>query len=246
MTASPGTATARNPLLGLLELGQSAWYDCIRRGLIASGELQRLISEDGLRGVTSNPAIWEKAIDGSTDYADAIAELSSAGESDPVRIYEGLATQDLRDAADAFRPIYDETGGADGFVSIEIAPEHAHDTETSIAEGERLWKMIDRENLMIKIPATQEGIPAIRALLARGINVNVTLLFAIDVYEQVAEAFIAGLSDHAAGGGDPAKLASVASFFVSRIDTQVDARLEELASDPQRAERARKLRGRVA
>lgn len=237
--ATPETAT--NPLLGLLEHGQSAWYDYIRRGLIASGELGRLIAEDGLRGVTSNPAIWEKAIDGSTDYADAIADLKSGGTDDPVAIYEAIATQDLRDAADAFRPIYDETGGADGFVSIEVAPEHAHDTETSIAEGERLWKMIDRENLMIKIPATQEGIPAIRALLARGINVNITLLFANDVYEQVAEAFIAGLSDHAADGGDPAKVASVASFFVSRIDTQVDAQLEDIGTD-----RARALEGRVA
>src|SRR5215211_5171771 len=132
MTASPGTATARNPLLGLLELGQSAWYDYIRRGLIASGELQRLISEDGLRGVTSNPAIWEKAIDGSTDYAQAIADLKQDGTDDPVAIYEAIATEDLRDAADAFRPIYDETDGADGFVSIEVSPKHTHDTETSI------------------------------------------------------------------------------------------------------------------
>jgi transaldolase/glucose-6-phosphate isomerase len=234
-------AKSKNPLQGLLEHGQSAWYDYIRRGLITSGELQRLIAEDGLRGVTSNPAIWEKAIDGSTDYAQAIAEIKGGGESDPVAIYEAIATQDLRDAADAFRPIYDQTGGADGFVSLEVAPEHAHDTERSISEGERLWKMIDRENLMIKIPATQEGIPAIRALLARGINVNVTLLFANDVYEQVAEAFIAGLSDRAAGGGDPSRLASVASFFVSRIDTQIDAQLEDLGSDEARA-----LQGRVA
>jgi transaldolase/glucose-6-phosphate isomerase len=241
-----GQTKAKSPLLGLLDHGQSAWYDYIRRGLIASGELQRLIDEDGLRGVTSNPAIWEKAIDGSTDYAEAIAELRAGGQDDPVAIYESLATQDLREAADAFRPSYDETERGDGFVSIEVAPEHAHDTERTISEGERLWSMIDRENLMIKVPATQEGLPAIRALLGRGINVNVTLLFAIDVYEQVAEAFIAGLEDYAASGGDVARLASVASFFVSRIDTQIDARLEELAAKPEVAERARALQGTVA
>jgi len=247
--ATETETTPRNPLLELLDYGQSAWYDYIRRGLITSGGLRRLIEEDGLRGVTSNPSIWEKAIDGSTDYADAIAGLRRGGESDPVTIYEQLAVQDLRDAADAFRPIYDETEGADGFVSIEVAPEFAHDTERTISEAERLRDAIDRENLMIKVPATAEGIPAIRALTARGINVNITLLFAIPVYEQVADAYISGLEDHVAAGGDPSRIASVASFFVSRIDAIVDARLEEVAkaeSAPAKRALARGLEGKVA
>jgi transaldolase / glucose-6-phosphate isomerase len=244
------TATKRkNPLLGLLDHGQSVWYDYIRRGLITSGELERLITQDGLRGVTSNPSIWEKAINGSTDYADAIATLRREGERDPVAIYERLAIQDLRDAADAFRPIYDETERGDGYVSIEVAPAFAHDTEKTIAEAERLWKAIDRENLMVKVPATPEGIPAIRALTARGINVNITLLFAVPVYEQVADAYISGLEDYAASGGDISRVASVASFFVSRIDTVVDARLEEvarLAPTPKQRSLARGLEGKVA
>jgi transaldolase/glucose-6-phosphate isomerase len=241
--------TAPNPLLALLDHGQSAWYDYIRRGLIESGELQRLIDDDGLRGVTSNPSIWEKAIDGSTDYAEAISAMRRDGETDSTAIYERLATEDLRDAADAFRPIYDETGGGDGYVSIEVGPQLAHDTQRTIAEAERLWKMIDRDNLMIKVPATAEGIPAIRALIAEGINVNITLLFAVPVYERVADAYISGLEDHVAAGGDPSRLASVASFFVSRIDTVVDARLDEIARDdpaPERRELARRLEGKVA
>jgi transaldolase/glucose-6-phosphate isomerase len=244
------TATKpKNPLLELLGYGQSIWYDYIRRGLITSGELERLISDDGLRGVTSNPSIWEKAINGSTDYAEAIAALRREGESDPVAIYERLAVQDLREAADAFRPIYDETERGDGYVSIEVAPEFAHDTEKTISEGERLWKAIDRENLMVKVPATPEGIPAIRALTARGINVNITLLFAVPVYEQVADAYISGLEGFAREGGDVSRVASVASFFVSRIDTLVDARLEEVARLAPTAERrtlARGLEGKVA
>jgi transaldolase/glucose-6-phosphate isomerase len=244
------TATKpKNPLLELLGYGQSIWYDYIRRGLIASGELERLITQDGLRGVTSNPSIWEKAINGSTDYAEAIATLRRDGETDPVAIYERLAIQDLREAADAFRPIYDETERGDGYVSIEVAPEFAHDTKKTIAEGERLWQAIDRENLMVKVPATPEGIPAIRALTARGMNVNITLLFAVPVYEQVADAYISGLEDFAGGGGDVSRVASVASFFVSRIDSLVDARLEEVARLAPTAERrtlARGLEGKVA
>ena len=244
------TATKKkNPLLGLLDYGQSVWYDYIRRGLITSGELERLITQDGLRGVTSNPSIWEKAINGSTDYADAIAAIHRDREGDPAAIYERLAIQDLRDAADAFRPIYDETERGDGYVSIEVAPAFAHDTDKTIAEAERLWSAIERENLMVKVPATPEGIPAIRALTGRGINVNITLLFAVPVYEQVADAYISGLEDYAAGGGDISRIASVASFFVSRIDTVVDARLEELAKLAPTSERrslARGLEGKVA
>jgi transaldolase / glucose-6-phosphate isomerase len=244
------TATKKkNPLLELLDYGQSVWYDYIRRGLITSGELERLITQDGLRGVTSNPSIWEKAINGSTDYTDAIAAIHREGESDPAAIYERLAIQDLRDAADAFRPIYDETGRGDGYVSIEVAPAFAHDTDKTIAEAERLWSAIERENLMVKVPATPEGIPAIRALTGHGINVNITLLFAVPVYEQVADAYLSGLEDYAASGGDISRVASVASFFVSRIDTVVDARLEELAKLAPTAERrslARGLEGKVA
>jgi transaldolase / glucose-6-phosphate isomerase len=239
----------KNPLLALLDYGQSVWYDYIRRGLITSGELERLITQDGLRGVTSNPSIWEKAINGSTDYADAIAALHREGKRDPVAIYERLAIQDLRDAADAFRPIYDQTARGDGYVSIEVAPSFARDTDKTIAEAERLWKAIDRENLMVKVPATPEGIPAIRALTARGINVNITLLFAVPAYEQVADAYISGLEDHARSGGDISRVASVASFFVSRIDTVVDTRLEEVAkleSTPERRSLARGLEGKVA
>jgi transaldolase/glucose-6-phosphate isomerase len=249
MTMHATATKPKNPLLELLGYGQSIWYDYIRRGLITSGELERLISEDGLRGVTSNPSIWEKAINGSTDYAEAIAALRREGDSDPAAIYERLAIQDLREAADAFRPIYDETERGDGYVSIEVAPELAHETEKTIAEGERLWQAIERENLMVKVPATPEGIPAIRALTARGINVNITLLFAVPVYEQVADAYISGLEDFAHAGGDVSRIASVASFFVSRIDTLVDARLEEVAKLSPTAERrtlARGLEGKVA
>ncbi len=239
----------RNPLLELHEHGQSVWYDYIRRGLIESGELRRLIDEDGLRGVTSNPSIWEKAIAGSTDYAQAIRELRSGGESDPRKIYEALAFPDLRDAADAFKPVYDSAARNDGLVSIEVPPDLAKDTDATIAEAERLWKAIDRENLMIKIPATPEGLPAIRATIAKGINVNITLLFAVPVYAQVVDAYMGGLEELAAAGGDLGRVASVASFFVSRIDTQVDQRLTDLVaaeSSAERRELARGLEGKVA
>src|SRR3954470_5217699 len=226
VTTAP--ATRQGPLWELLAHGQSAWYDYIRRSLIESGELARLIEEDALRGITSNPSIWEKAIDGSSDYDAAIAELVSGGERDPVAIYEHLAVEDLRAAAQAFEPAYREAARGDGYVSIEVAPEHARDTGTTIAEARRLWEAIGAENLMVKVPGTPEGIPAIRSLTAEGINVNITLLFAVPVYEQVAEAYLSGLEDLAASGGDLSRVASVASFFVSRIDTVVDGRLEEL------------------
>ena len=245
----PLTARVTNPLLELLAQGQSAWYDYIRRDLIVSGELDRLIAEDGLRGMTSNPAIWEKAISGSADYAAAITELRDAGSRSAVEIYEALATVDLRAAADAFRPVYERTARGDGYVSIEVAPRLAHDTAGTIGEARRLWETIGRENLMIKVPATEAGIPAIRALIARGINVNVTLLFAVPVYEQVADAYVSGLEEYVAGGGDPARVSSVASFFVSRIDTVVDAQLEQIATGaeaPERRALARELQGKAA
>ena len=235
-----GAATT-NPLLELPGLGQSVWYDYIRRDLITSGELARLIAEDGLRGITSNPSIWEKAIAGSTDYAEAIEALRRDGEADPKAVYEQLAIQDIRDAADAFRPVYEQTGRRDGLVSIEVSPDLAHDTEGTIAEAERLWSAIGRDNAMVKVPATQEGIPAIRELTGRGVNVNITLLFAIPVYEQVIDAYMSGLERLAAGGGDLARIASVASFFVSRIDTIADAKLDEAGG-----QNARELQGKVA
>jgi len=230
-----------NALRRLLEHGQSPWYDNIRRSLIESGELARMVEEDGLRGVTSNPAIFAKAITGSTDYDAALAEIRSRGPVEAADAYEELAIADIRAAADVLRPVYDATEGADGFVSLEVSPRLAHDTEATVAEAERLWTRVERPNLMVKIPATSEGLPAIRAVIGRGINVNVTLLFARSRWEEVAAAHLAGLEDLVAAGGDPARVASVASFFVSRIDTAIDAQL-----DARGDEAARALRGRAA
>jgi transaldolase / glucose-6-phosphate isomerase len=215
------TAPTTNPLVDVLRLGQSIWYDNIRRSLLTSGELDRLVDE-GLRGVTSNPAIFSKAIAGSTDYADAIAAIPAGDARDAKEVYEALAIRDIQDAADALRPVYDESGRRDGYVSLEVSPELADDSEATVAEAMRLWNAVDRENLLVKVPATPAGIPAIRALIANGINVNVTLLFATSAYEQVAEAYISGLEDYAMSGGDVSRVASVASFFISRIDSAVD------------------------
>jgi transaldolase/glucose-6-phosphate isomerase len=239
----------KNPLLELQDYGQSVWYDYIRRGLITSGELERLIAEDGLRGITSNPSIFEKAIAGSTDYAEAIEQLQREGVGDAKALFERIAIQDIRDAADLFRPVYEETQRGDGFVSIEVSPDLAHDTAGTIAQAERLWGAIERENVMVKVPATKEGIPAIRELIGRGVNVNITLLFAVPVYEQVSDAYMAGLEAYAAAGGDLTRIASVASFFVSRIDTLADARLNDLAKSESSLDRralARGLAGKVA
>jgi transaldolase/glucose-6-phosphate isomerase len=233
-------AVTRNPLLQLVDQGQSVWYDYLRRSLLTSGELERLIAEDGLRGMTSNPSIFEKAITGSTDYDDQLAELRAQGGGDPRALFEQIALRDIASAADVFRPLHDETDRADGFVSIEVSPTLAHDTEGTIAEAERLWRALDRPNVMVKVPATPEGLPAIRELTSRGVNVNITLLFAIGVYEQVAEAYLSGLEERIASGGDVDGIASVASFFVSRIDTAVDARLAELG------DKGAELAGKVA
>jgi transaldolase/glucose-6-phosphate isomerase len=238
-----------NPLLTVQELGQSLWYDYIRRGLLASGELQRLIDEDGLRGVTSNPAIFEKAIAGSTDYDAALAALGASGDHDVKALYEALAIEDIRAAADVMRPVYERTNRRDGYVSLEVSPYLAYETEATLAEARRLWAAVDRPNVMIKVPATPAGIPAIRQLITEGINVNVTLLFAIPAYETVAEAFLAGLEARAAAGGDLGGVASVASFFVSRIDTAVDRWLDEQVNsitDPERRSLLQRLRGQVA
>ena len=210
----------------LTDLGQAVWLDYIRRSFIRSGDLQALIDQ-GVRGVTSNPAIFEKAIAGSDDYDDDIKRL--AGEDKSVNeIYETLALADIRQAADLLRPLYDLTDGRDGYVSLEVDPTLAHDTSGSVAEAKRLFAATDRPNLMIKIPATPAGIPVIETVIAAGINVNVTLIFSLAQYEAAAEAYIHGLEKLMKAGGALAKTASVASFFVSRVDTAVDAALEKV------------------
>ena len=214
-----------NPIQQARELGQSTWYDNIRRGLITSGELAELI-EFGITGMTSNPTIFEKAIAGSTDYDAALLEMVHSGKT-PAEAFEALALQDIRGAADLLRGVYDETDGADGYVSLEVPPTLAHDTSATVAEAHRLFGALDRPNVMIKVPATPQGAPAIRQLIADGINTNVTLVFSLDSYRQVMEAYISGMEELVANGGDPSSVASVASFFVSRVDTAVDALLHE-------------------
>jgi transaldolase len=215
-----------NPLKELQKYGQSVWYDYIRRDMLTSGEFQRLIN-DGITGVTSNPSIFEKAITTSTEYDDALHALVHK-TGDVHALYEALALQDIADAADLLRPIYDQTAGRDGYVSIEVRPSLAHDTEGTIAEARRLFATLARPNILIKVPATPEGIPAIERLIGEGVNVNVTLIFAISMYETVVNAYLAGLERRAADGHDLSSIASVASFFVSRVDTIVDQQLEEL------------------
>ena len=217
------TAKAVNPLKELLKYGQSVWLDYIRRNLITSGELKLLIEEDGLRGMTSNPSIFEKAIAGSTDYTDFLTSLKSRTDLDAKARYEMLAIRDIQDATDLMRPVYDSANRKDGFVSLEVSPYLARDTKGTIEEARRLWKSVARDNVMIKVPGTAEGLPAIEQLIGEGININVTLLFSQQVYEQVAQAYIAGLEALAAKGGDLSRVASVASFFISRIDSLVDS-----------------------
>src|SRR2546428_86401 len=214
-----------NPLVELMKLGQSIWYDNIRRALLVSGDLQKKIDEDDLRGVTSNPTIFEKAITGSTDYDEQLRSLVSSGLS-VKEIYEALVIDDIGRAADILKPVYDKTDGADGYISLEVNPRLAYDTQGTIEEADRLFKTLGRKNVMIKIPAAQEGLPAIEEAIYRGINVNVTMIFSIENYEQVAEAFIKGLERRAAEGKTVDHIASVASFFVSRDDTMIDTDLE--------------------
>lgn len=214
--------TITNPLQALQNYGQSVWLDYIRRSLITSGELQRLIDEDGVRGVTSNPAIFQKAIAGSTDYDDAIKTIEDGEDQDAISLYEKLAIEDIQAAADILQPIYQQTNRQDGYVSLEVSPYLAHDTQETISEAHRLWQAVKRPNLMVKVPATDAGILAIQQLISDGININVTLLFAQEAYEQVANAYIAGLEALAARGGDVSQVNSVASFFISRIDTAID------------------------
>ncbi|OGA19832.1 MAG: transaldolase [Betaproteobacteria bacterium RIFCSPLOWO2_02_FULL_65_24] len=224
MSPVPADRTV-NPVRALQAFGQSVWLDYIRRDLLSTGELARLVRDDGLRGLTSNPAIFEKAFSSGEDYASTLLEAARASRN-PYRIYEALAFGDIRDAADALRAVYEATGGADGFVSLEVAPDLAHDTVGTLAEARRLWREAGRDNLMVKVPGTPAGVPAIKELIAEGINVNVTLLFARSAYEKVAEAHMSGLEHRAASGKDIGRVASVASFFVSRIDSAVDAELE--------------------
>ena len=222
----------------LLEQGQSVWLDYLRRGMLRSGELQALI-DDGLRGMTSNPTIFEHAIGGSTDYDDALRTIAASPKSD-LEVFEQLAVEDVQAAADLFRPVYDKTEGRDGFVSLEVSPTLARDTAGTIAEAGRLWGEVNRPNVMIKVPGTKEGWPAIQRLLSDGININITLLFSLEHYRQVAIAYIRALEARLRAGHSVDRLASVASFFVSRVDTETDRRIEAGATS------LRDLRGRVA
>jgi transaldolase / glucose-6-phosphate isomerase len=240
---------AVNPLKQLLKYGQSVWLDYIRRNLITSGELKRLIEEDGLRGMTSNPSIFEKAIAGSTDYTDFLNSLRDRTDLDAKARYELLAIRDIQDATDLMRPVYESAKRKDGFVSLEVSPYLANDTQGTIAEARRLWKSVNRDNVMIKVPGTPEGLPAIKQLTSEGMNINVTLLFSQQVYEQVAEAYIAGLEQLAANGGDLSRVASVASFFISRIDTLVDSIVNDklkTEKDPARQALLKSILGKVA
>jgi transaldolase len=249
-TKHPARATPdrSGPLWRLTELGQSVWLDYIRRGILDNGELERMIREDALRGVTSNPAIFEQAIARSSDYDDALEALAAKGV-EATAAYEALAIEDIQRAADLFRDVHAESGRSDGFVSLEVSPELAHDTGATVEEGRRLWREVGRPNVMIKVPGTAEGLPAIETLLFEGINVNVTLLFSIENHEQVMEAYLRALERRLEAGEPLDAVASVASFFVSRVDTAVDAALEERAaaagSDAEREE-IRRLLGRAA
>lgn len=237
------------PLKALQAQGQAVWLDFVARGFVEKGDLRRLVEADGVRGVTSNPAIFEKAIAGSNEYDDAIRAALQEGDRSVGDLYERLAVADIQKAADVLRPVYDATGGADGFVSLEVSPYLAMDTEATVAEARRLWRDVDRPNLMVKVPGTAPGVPAVRTLIGEGININVTLLFARRVYEAVAEAYVAGIETFAAKGGDVSKVASVASFFVSRIDTAVDALLEAKAAavnDPEEKSHIEELMGEIA
>jgi transaldolase len=216
-----------NPLFRLRKAGQSVWLDYLRRSLIAGGELERLVREEGISGVTSNPSIFGKAIRGSTDYDDAIRAIGKKDGRSPVGIFYHLALADVAKAADVFRSVFEDTSGADGFVSFELEPSLAHDAEGSIEAARELFQRIDRPNVMIKVPGTEEGVPAVEELTARGVNVNITLLFSVELYEKVALAYIRGLERRLKGGQPVDGIASVASFFVSRVDTAVDSMLPE-------------------
>jgi transaldolase len=238
-----------NALKQLEQLGQSVWYDNISRGVILNGELKKMVDE-GLLGVTSNPTIFDKAISGSADYDGQIRELVDARAAIPVEeIIQSLMVRDIQMAADVLRPVYERTRGRDGYVSVEVTPRKARDTEATIQEARLLWRRIDRKNLMVKIPATTEGLPAVRQAISEGININVTLIFSCERYREVAESFVRGLEERLEDGKPVDHVASVASVFVSRVDTLVDNLLEERvgsAGDPATADRLRTYRGKAA
>ena len=241
--------TVTNPLRSLHDEGQAIWLDFLSRRFVAEGCLKKLIDEDGLTGITSNPSIFEKAIGESADYDPSLMDMERHGDVDVMTLYERLAIEDIKKAADVLRPVYEATKRADGYVSLEVSPYLAMDTEATIAEARRLWEAIGRDNAMIKVPATKPSLPAIRQLISEGINVNITLLFSQQVYEKVVEAYLAGLEHLIAEGGDPSRVASVASFFVSRIDTAVDKLIEEelcRTDDTNRRVALSELRGKVA
>jgi transaldolase len=233
------------PLHRLNAAGQSIWLDFIDRSLIASGELRKRLVAESLTGMTSNPTIFEKALAEGSAYDE---QLSAAPEgSSAWELFELVETTDVRDACDVFRPVYDATNGADGYVSIEVSPGSAHDADATVEEARRLWQTVERPNVMIKVPGTTEGAKAVRRLIGEGINVNITLLFSLEAHRRVIDAYLAGLEDRAAKGGDLAHVASVASFFVSRVDTEVDKRLDAaIAAAPERREALEALKGRAA
>ena len=239
-----------NPLQTLFEReGQAIWLDFVARGFVGEGDLKRMIAQDAIRGVTSNPSIFEKAIGESDEYDDALKDAAHHPDRSVMELFEGLAVADIQAAADVLRPVYDETKGADGFVSLEVSPYLALDTDGTIAEARRLWRKVGRDNLMVKVPATDAGLPAIRTLIGDGINVNITLLFSQDIYEEVANAYLDGLEHLAKSGGDVSRVGSVASFFVSRIDSAVDKALDTKiaqANDPDEKAALEALKGKVA
>src|SRR5262252_1062530 len=226
-TTLPTMSAAKgdNPLKSLLAYGQSPWLDFIRRNILLNGDLKKMIDHDGLRGMTSNPAIFEKAITAGDDYNDII-KAPDAKSSTAMALYEKIAIRDVQDAADIFDPVHQETKGRDGYVSLEVSPNLAFDTQATLEEARRLWKTVNRPNVMIKIPGTPQGVPAIRQALEEGININITLLFAQSAYEEVAEAYLSALEARVKKGQDVSHIASVASFFVSRIDTLVDSTID--------------------
>src|SRR5215468_444585 len=238
-----------NPVKALENHGQAVWLDFLARGFVAKGDLNKLIATDGVKGVTSNPAIFEKAIGSSNEYDGPVAKALKKGDRSVADLFEAVAVEDIQNAADVLRPVYDATNGGDGFVSLEVSPYLANDTKATILEARRLWKDVKRKNLMVKVPATEQGLPAIEALIGEGISINITLLFSQKVYREVAEAYLKGLEKYVAKGGDPSHVASVASFFVSRIDTSVDKQLDDKiakANDPSEKERLAALKGKVA
>jgi len=237
-----------NPLVQLRTAGQSPWYDYIQRELITSGDLQAMIDQDGLMGVTSNPSIFEKAIGGSADYDEELQRLA-AQVTNVKEIYEALAIRDIQAATDVMSAVYESSKGRDGYVSLEVSPDLAFNTDGTIEEALRLWKTVDRANVMIKVPGTPEGLPAVEHLLSQGLNINITLLFSVKVYEDVAWTYIRGLEKFAANGGDVSKIASVASFFVSRIDTMIDTHLDaKLKNETNESKRKtlESLKGQIA